>query len=146
MADSRGKRYDPAVVDAFEEVASGRVPVEPVRHRGVSVGDLRPGMCTTRDLVRGDGSLLLSAEHVLTERMIRQIIDHEARTGMRFTVYVKEAGVRAPRRRVRRAPPARWRCGGRRRVGGRSRSAPLESEEPGITRVDRDGDGAIYLD
>lgn len=90
VADSRGKRYDPAVVDAFEEVVSGRVPVEPVRDCGIAVIDLRPGMRTTRDLVRGDGSLLLSADHVLTERMIRQIIDHEARTGMRFTVYVKE--------------------------------------------------------
>jgi response regulator RpfG family c-di-GMP phosphodiesterase len=90
VMDSRGKRYDPAVVDAFEEVFTGRVPVEAVRDRAVAVVELRPGMRTTRDLVRGDGSLLLSADHVLTERMIRQIADHEVRTGTTFTVYVKE--------------------------------------------------------
>jgi hypothetical protein len=85
---SSGKRYDPAVVAAFEEVVTGRVPVEARRDHAMTVATLRPGMRTTRDLITRDGSLLLSAEHVLTERMIRQIRDFERSSGVSFTVYV----------------------------------------------------------
>ncbi|GAB3472270.1 response regulator [Massilia terrae] len=92
VIDSRGKRYDPTVVAAFEEVLSGRVPVEPTQDRALLVHELRPGMRTTRDLVRRDGSLLLSAEHVLTERMIRQLADLERMAGATFSVYVKMEG------------------------------------------------------
>jgi response regulator RpfG family c-di-GMP phosphodiesterase len=92
IIDSRGKRYDPMVVAAFEELVSGRVPVEPTRDRALRVAELRPGMRTTRDLVRRDGSLLLSADHVLTERMIRQLADFERMTDMTFSVYVKLEG------------------------------------------------------
>jgi len=92
IIDSRGKRYDPLVVAAFEELMSGRGAVEPKRDRALRVAELRPDMRTTRDLVRSDGSLLLSADHVLTERMIRQIADFEAMAGVAFTVYVKLEG------------------------------------------------------
>jgi hypothetical protein len=92
IIDSRGKRYDPTIVAAFEELVSGRVPVEPTRDRALRVAELRPGMRTTRDLVRRDGSLLLSADHVLTERMIRQLADFERMTDMTFNVYVKLEG------------------------------------------------------
>jgi response regulator RpfG family c-di-GMP phosphodiesterase len=92
VIDSRGKRYDPMVVAAFEELMSGRVPVEPTLDRALRVHELRPGMRTARDLVRGDGSLLLSAEHVLTERMIRQLVDIEKLADTAFTVYVKLEG------------------------------------------------------
>jgi response regulator RpfG family c-di-GMP phosphodiesterase len=92
IIDSRGKRYDPMIVAAFEELVSGRVPVEPTRDRALRVAELRPGMRTTRDLVRRDGSLLLSADHVLTERMIRQLADFERMTDMTFNVYVKLEG------------------------------------------------------
>ena len=90
--DSRGKRYDPTVVAAFEELLSGRVPVEPTQDRALRVQELRPGMRTTRDLVRRDGSLLLSADHVLTERMIRQLGDFEQLTGTELSLYVKMEG------------------------------------------------------
>jgi response regulator RpfG family c-di-GMP phosphodiesterase len=92
VIDSRGKRYDPSVVAAFEELMSGRVPVEPRRDRTLRVAELRPGMRTARDLVRSDGSLLLSAEHVLTERMIRQLADFERMAEVTFSVYVKLDG------------------------------------------------------
>jgi response regulator RpfG family c-di-GMP phosphodiesterase len=92
VIDSRGKRYDPMVVDAFEEVVSGRVPIEPTRDRGLTVAELRPGMRTARDLVRRDGSLLLSADHVLTERMIRQLADFERTAEVTFTVFVRIEG------------------------------------------------------
>jgi response regulator RpfG family c-di-GMP phosphodiesterase len=86
---SRGKRYDPAVTDAFEEVTTGRSPVEALRDQALPVAKLRPGMRTTRDLITRDGSLLLSADHVLTARMIQQIGDFERTSGATFTVHVK---------------------------------------------------------
>jgi response regulator RpfG family c-di-GMP phosphodiesterase len=92
VLDSRGKRYDPAVVAAFEEVVSGRVPVEPTHDHALRTHELKPGMRTTRDLVRRDGSLLLSADHTLTERMIRQLADFESLTGTEFSIYVKLEG------------------------------------------------------
>jgi len=46
-------------------------------------------MRTTRDRVTKDGWLLLSADHLLTERMIRQIGDFERSSGAAFLVYVK---------------------------------------------------------
>jgi response regulator RpfG family c-di-GMP phosphodiesterase len=92
VIDSRGKRYDPAVVAAFEEVTTGRAPVEALRDQALAVAQLRPGMRTTRDLVREDGSLLLSADHVLTERMIKQIADFETTLGTSVTLFVRLNG------------------------------------------------------
>jgi response regulator RpfG family c-di-GMP phosphodiesterase len=92
VIESRGKRYDPAVVAAFEEVATGRAPVETTRDQALPVAKLRAGMRTTRDLHTRDGSLLLSADHLLTDRMIRQIGDFERTSGMAFTVHVMLKG------------------------------------------------------
>jgi hypothetical protein len=52
------------------------------------VSSLRPGMVTARDLLTRDGSLLLSADHLLTARMIAQIADFERTAGITFSVYV----------------------------------------------------------
>jgi response regulator RpfG family c-di-GMP phosphodiesterase len=89
VIESRGKRYDPSVVAAFEEVTTGKAPVEAMRDQALPVKNLLPGMRTTRDLVTKEGSLLLSADHVLTERMIRQISDFERSSGTAFMVHVK---------------------------------------------------------
>jgi response regulator RpfG family c-di-GMP phosphodiesterase len=92
VIESRGKRYDPAVVAAFEEVTTGRSPVETLRDQALPVAKLRAGMRTTRDLVTRDGSLLLSADHLLTERMIGQIAAFERSSGILFSVYVSLKG------------------------------------------------------
>ena len=92
VIESRGKRYDPAVVAAFGEITSGRNPVETIRDQALPVARLVPGMRTARDLVTRDGSLLLSADHVLTARMIQQIGDFERTSGTSFSVYVKLKG------------------------------------------------------
>ena len=89
VIESSGKRYDPAVVAAFGEVTTGKNPVETLRDTGLPVAKLKPGMRTTRDLVTKEGSLLLSTDHLLTERMIRQIGDFERSSGAAFLVYVK---------------------------------------------------------
>jgi response regulator RpfG family c-di-GMP phosphodiesterase len=92
ISGNRGKRYDPTVVAAFLEISEGLAPsdvtfsVEVVR----SV-DLKPGMVMARDLVTHDGSLLLSADHVLSERLIQQIIAFETSAGVALAIYVRLA-------------------------------------------------------
>lgn len=92
VIESRGKRYDPAVVAAFEEVTTGRVPVAATHNQALPVAKLRPGMRTTRDLSTRDGALLLSADHLLTAGMTGQIGDFERTSGMSFTVFVRLNG------------------------------------------------------
>lgn len=97
-----GKRYDPAVVNAFNELLNGPAPDKPGAKPAADSGpelqlttaELRPGMLIARDLVTRDGFLLLSAGHVLEERMIRQIRDFEASTtGTVLSIYIKHERV-----------------------------------------------------
>ena len=85
ICQGRGSRYDPLVTDAFAAMQDGdtasrpnaraSAPQRPVAT--VATAALRPGAVLARDLVTADGSLLLSADHVLDARLIRQIIDFE---------------------------------------------------------------------
>ncbi len=88
IVGNRGKRYDPLVVSAFQDAIQGRNIVDPPQGEPLRVSALQPGMALARDLVTRDGSLLLSAEHVLSERLIRQIADFEKSSNESFTVYV----------------------------------------------------------
>lgn len=93
IMDGRGKRYDPAVVAAFMEVTTGRSPApEAPPSRELKVAALRPGMRMARDLITREGQLLLSADHVLTARLIAQIADFEQGAGESFTVHVRLEG------------------------------------------------------
>jgi hypothetical protein len=77
---SRGKRYDPAVVDAFVQLLDARLaPIPELAQVTVVIAAcaLEPGMTLAKDLVLQDGSLLLSADHILDGSLIRQIINHE---------------------------------------------------------------------
>jgi response regulator RpfG family c-di-GMP phosphodiesterase len=90
ILERRGSRYDPAVVAAFEEATTGRtVAVQQPHGLELPVASLRPGMRTTRDLVTRDGSLLLSADHVLTERLIAQIAGYEKSANLALVVHVR---------------------------------------------------------
>jgi response regulator RpfG family c-di-GMP phosphodiesterase len=89
IVESSGKRYDPSVVTAFQETISGRVAVDTSKDLARSVVELRPGMRMARDLVTRDGALLLSADHVLSERMIRQIAEYEKTSKTALTLYVR---------------------------------------------------------
>lgn len=90
VVESRGKRYDAAVVAAFQELITGAPLVDSTKNKPLSVAELRPGMVTGRDIVTKDGSLLLSADQVLSERLIQQIADFELSSREAFTVYVVE--------------------------------------------------------
>ena len=85
--DSSGKRYDPMVVDAFRKIMDG-VVTEVIGDIQALSGDLVPGMVLSRDLVSGDGLLLLSADHVMDPRMIRQVQDYESMRGDRLAIWI----------------------------------------------------------
>jgi len=88
VAEGRGKRYDPAVVEAFLAVLGG---VEPERNPEivVSLADLKPGMALSRDLMTRDGVLLLAADYLLDANLIRQIRDYAATDGGTISVHVR---------------------------------------------------------
>lgn len=97
-----GKRYDSAVVNAFNEllngVAADKPGAKPAADSGaelqLTTAELKPGMFIARDLVTRDGFLLLSAGHILEERMIRQICDFESSTtGTVLSIYIKHERV-----------------------------------------------------
>lgn len=86
---ARGKRYDPQVVDAFVDMLGGAVPEPPSRDLPVAALDLQPGMVLARDLVGRDGALLLAADYVLDESLVRQIQNYARREGLALTLYVR---------------------------------------------------------
>ena len=90
VAASSGKRYDPAVVEAFYGIRTGKPMAPKVAELSLPVAKLLPGMRMSRDLVTRDGALLLSADHVLSARLIAQIADFEHRTGETFVLHVRQ--------------------------------------------------------
>jgi hypothetical protein len=89
LAESRGKRYDPDVVEAFYNVRTGRHVMDGVSDIAMGVHQLRAGMTLSRDLVSAEGGLLLSADHVLNERLLKQLGDFERRSGATLQLYIK---------------------------------------------------------
>ena len=85
--DSSGKRYDPTVVAAFRSLLDGDAP-EQIQDAVVPSNALVVGMVLSRDLVTRDGLMLLSADHVLDARMIRQVQEFEAKSEVRLTIRV----------------------------------------------------------
>lgn len=85
--DSAGKRYDPTVVGAFRAVMDGD-PVEQIRDQATLAKYLKPGMVLSRDLVSPEGFMLLSADHVLDERMVQQVQDFESKNDTRLNIWV----------------------------------------------------------
>ncbi|MBI2308605.1 MAG: response regulator [Rhodocyclales bacterium] len=88
IVDGRGKRYDPQVVDAFIAIF-GSVEPEPGGGVLVPLADLQPGMVMARDLVTRDGVLLLAADYLLDERLIRQIQDYARSEGGLHGLYIR---------------------------------------------------------
>ena len=95
IVHSSGKRYDPRVVAAFEDLLGGaaRDDVERarIRERPVLSREMHPGMVLSRDLITPSGLLMLSTDHVLDERLIRKIRDFERSGAMKLTAYIREA-------------------------------------------------------
>ncbi|HWU98227.1 MAG TPA: HD domain-containing phosphohydrolase [Oxalicibacterium sp.] len=82
------KRYDKAVVTAFREVINGITNPDDESHVELFTSQLKPGMVIARDLIGQDNFLLLSADHVLNERLIDKIITFERSWGVRMKIWV----------------------------------------------------------
>jgi response regulator RpfG family c-di-GMP phosphodiesterase len=90
IVQSRGRRHDPQIVDAFVELLGG-LDREVVREEQVACADLKPGMVLARDLVSREGILLLSADFVLDPALIRQIQDYARRESHAVSIFVRTA-------------------------------------------------------
>ena len=58
----------------------------------VGVDALRPRMILSRDLMAGDGFLLLSKDYVLDESFIEQIRGYQESTGKELGIFVRIQG------------------------------------------------------
>ena len=91
IVHGRGSRYDPAVVDVFLQIVDGVADMHNADRATciVDVAALQIGATLAADLVSPDGALLLSAEHVLDARLIRQITDYTDTldTPLRISIY-----------------------------------------------------------
>lgn len=92
ILDGAGKRYDPAVVQAFRQVVDGGVRGAADAHDlELLSGELVPGMVLSRDVVSRDGLMLLAADHVLDARMVQQLQDFEKKSGSRLPIFVQRS-------------------------------------------------------
>ena len=89
---SRGKRYDPKVVDALlavlDALALESQHKTVVAERKVWVRELEAGMVLSRDLITPSGLMMLSAQHVLDGHMIHKIVDFEKSAELSLCAYV----------------------------------------------------------
>lgn len=88
IASGSNTRYDPIVVDVFREMMShvhSHAPLE--TEFLVNSGQLHEGMSLTRDVVTGNGMLLLLKGTTLNAGHIREIREFEQTSGEHLTVY-----------------------------------------------------------
>lgn len=89
LVDNSGKRYDPAVVDAFvKQIAETKrggiteIPMRPMH--------LKPGMVLSRDLLHKDGYLLFAKGSALTADVIGQMVKLEQGEKQNLTLYIRQ--------------------------------------------------------
>lgn len=80
LIENSGGRYDPEVVAAMRMLLAGKK--RETAQQEVPINALRAGMVLGRDLLTRDGALLLSAEHVLDDVLIRKIHDYARVEGL----------------------------------------------------------------
>lgn len=88
LTQSRNKRYDPQVVDAFVEMLGG-LSREQSKDIAVPASSLEPGMVLARDLISREGNLLLAADYMLDATLIRQIQDYAEREGIQIVLHIR---------------------------------------------------------
>ena len=88
LLQSRGKRYDPQMVNAFVELLDGTVQ-DVIPERAVSHPDLKVDMVLSRDLVSREGALLLAADSLLDVALIKQIQDYAYRENHAISIYIR---------------------------------------------------------
>ncbi|WP_205836448.1 HD domain-containing phosphohydrolase [Iodobacter violaceini] len=85
IESSSGKRYDPRVVEAFLSVIARP---EYSHEQLIRSKDLKPQMVLARDLL-ASGVMLLAKDHVLDERLIRQICAFEKSDHSALEIYIQ---------------------------------------------------------
>jgi response regulator RpfG family c-di-GMP phosphodiesterase len=83
-----GKRYDPQVVNAFKAVLSD-IAQETLGEFVVASAGLRPGMILARDLLTREGIMMLPAERMLDQHLIRKILDFEEAGHVELTIHIR---------------------------------------------------------
>jgi response regulator RpfG family c-di-GMP phosphodiesterase len=73
LQQSRGKRYDPQVLDAFASLNDSEIVDKAQKEWALGPNSLRSGMVLSRDLVSREGALLLAADFLLDDSLIKQI-------------------------------------------------------------------------
>ncbi|MBU1426651.1 MAG: response regulator [Gammaproteobacteria bacterium] len=87
IQEGRGRRYDPAVVDAFMKVMGASSTVQAIQEMAVNLGQAKSGMVLSRDLISSHGELLLSKDHRLDASLIGQIRSFD-QLGDKLIIYV----------------------------------------------------------
>lgn len=89
LIENRGKRYDPAVVDAFVSLLgeSQKIPIKEIPLRTMH---LKPGMVLSRDLMHHDGYMLLTHGSTLSPEIIGQLVKMEQAEGSNISVYIRQ--------------------------------------------------------
>ncbi|MBS0346961.1 MAG: response regulator [Proteobacteria bacterium] len=88
IQQNRGKRYCPQVVDALiAELGAGDTATAIGNEHTPS--SLKAGMVLARDLVTRDGVMLLAADFVLDDNLIRQLRELEASEGVRLAIAIR---------------------------------------------------------
>jgi len=89
LLENRGKRYDPAIVDAFVQLLS-EAHKEAITEVPMRVGQLHPGMILARDLSHRDGYLLLAREQVLSAPVIAELKRLEEADGAPLILHIRQ--------------------------------------------------------
>jgi len=90
IARGRGTQFHPEVVDVFLQVLLEAAPTAEEPPVMVAVIDLQAGMVLARDLVSGDGVVLLAAGHVLTPELIRRLHIRQNRDGVTMLLAIRK--------------------------------------------------------
>ncbi|MEY4591621.1 MAG: hypothetical protein RIR18_516 [Pseudomonadota bacterium] len=90
LIENRGKRYDPAVVDAFVSIMAETQGAAAVKELPLRTMHLKPGMVLSRDLMHRDGYMLLIHGSVLNSEIISQLIKIEQAEDVHVSVYIRQ--------------------------------------------------------
>ncbi len=89
LEGNKGSRYDPEIVELFQQILDKIPDSAPIGGEiRLLTKDLRPGMVLSKDLLNGEGMLLLTKDHTLSDSIIKKIILFEAESESSFVVSV----------------------------------------------------------
>ena len=84
-----GRLYDPRIIQLLEQYVRESESTSIEKEMGILLGELRPGMVLTRDLVSSSGLKLLSSSSVIDERKLNTIISHSTSDPIYGYIYVE---------------------------------------------------------